>query len=183
MSVPQIMNQRLSRIATVTALSALWCCANAADAPDASSPKCVDITDAPLIALTPDKVPWIDHNVVPNVKWKDAKHEPARTALLEGNPQSDGVRALILSYPSGISSGPHKHPTAERAYVISGSVFMVVGNGGDKDAVRYRAGSYYTVPANTRHYMWTDESTSVFVVQGGPYKAILLPDTDAGKSK
>lgn len=144
---------------------------------------CVNLREAPRISLKPEQIKWEKHTVIPGVKFKDPNHEPAMIAYVEGSVTSDSVRVQVISYPPGISSAPHKHPAAERAYVIDGSVNMVIGDGTDKDAINYPAGSYYTVPANTRHYMFSTEKTKVLVMMGGAYQAEPVEDSPDFKLK
>lgn len=151
---------------------------NAEDTATAQN-NCVDLREAPLISIPADKVAWKKHDVFPGAKALNTK-SPAMTAYLEGSVTSEGVRIQIFDFPAGMASTPHMHPQAERAYVIEGAVSMVVGDGGDKDAIRYPAGSYYTVPARTRHYVFSKESAKVLSIMGGAYEVIPV---DGGTAK
>jgi quercetin dioxygenase-like cupin family protein len=143
---------------------------------------CVDLREAPAISLPADKIKWQTYSAIPGGK-TGTKNVAPMTAYLEGSIASEAVRIQLFSFPAGIASVPHMHPQAERGYVLEGALNVVVGDGTNKDAIRYPAGSYYTVPARTRHYSFSTEGTKVLSIMGGPYEVIPIPQGNSAQSK
>src|ERR1043165_8695460 len=76
-----------------------------------------------------------------NIVWSDAKPPVppgAKAAVLEGDPKSNGIFTIRMKLPAHYTIPPHTHPRDERVTVISGSIFMGLGDSLDQTkAVKY----------------------------------------------
>lgn len=114
--------------------------------------------------------------------WKDNPTLPpgARIAVVEGNPKEAGLFALRLKLPAGYRIPPHEHPVTGHVTVLAGTFHIAVGERFDPaagDAVP--AGGYSLMPANTRHYAWTDGETIIQIHGLGPWGIKYVnPDDD-----
>ena len=115
------------------------------------------------IAVSPDAIVW-----------KDAPPTlPAgsKTAVLEGDPRSEGMFTMRVRVPAGASLAPHWHPRDERVTVLSGAVELGFGTTADKSATkRYGAGSFYVNPPRTMHYVFFPEETVLQMTGIGPWE-------------
>lgn len=108
---------------------------------------------APATSL-PQNAKWVDHPAFPGVK----------LAVLQGNPSQPGPFVVRLWFPANYQIPAHFHPVDENVTVISGAANVGFGDGLDMSkGTTYRAGEFFRVPANTRHFAWVTEET---VIQG-----------------
>lgn len=76
-----------------------------------------------------------------------------QVAALEGDPSKPGPWTIRIKFPAGTKFPVHYHPDTERVTVISGAIWVAVGN--KYDATKLMAlppGSYAVIPAGIRHY-------------------------------
>jgi quercetin dioxygenase-like cupin family protein len=103
----------------------------------------VTVPSTPLVAQ--DDTPVPSHPMPPI----------QRVVLQTSEVQGTGTEAVLVlaEFAPNVAAGPHTHPGPATAYVIYGSIEVVI----DGEAPRtYRAGESFTVPADTVH----DERTS-----------------------
>src|SRR5690349_820152 len=69
------------------------------------------------------------------LQWKDGPPslpKGAKFALLEGNPAKPGPFVIRVKLPAGYRVPPHTHPKRERITVISGTMYIGMGEKFDR---------------------------------------------------
>ena len=91
--------------------------------------------------------------------------------ILHGDPAKRGHYVIRLNVAPNIDVGPHTHPHDEHVTGISGAIGFGHGPVFDKAKGRMLpAGSYYFLPAGTRHFAWTGPEGAVIQAHGrGPF--------------
>ena len=121
-------------------------------------------------------------NFVPTeLEWADEPSLPkgAKVALISGNPDAAGVFMAYLKFPADYEIPPHTHPYAELITILKGSAGNGVGEKFDSDKGDVlQAGSSFTLPAKTPHFMWTDEEVVVLLVATGPWNITYTDPKD-----
>jgi quercetin dioxygenase-like cupin family protein len=107
-----------------------------------------------------------------DLKWTDAPPtlpKGAKIAVLEGD-MKEGPFTLRVQFPAKYKVMPHTHPTMEHVTVLSGSVNMGMGEKLDeKAATKLPVGGFSAMPANTAHYLFTNEKAVVQVHGMAPF--------------
>ena len=94
----------------------------------------------------------------------------AQTTLLEGDPTKAGPFTVRLKTPAGYQIPAHWHPADEHVTVLSGTIYMGMGDKLDKAGGKaLPAGSFAVMPAKMHHYAWTDEETVLQLHGMGPW--------------
>lgn len=94
----------------------------------------------------------------------------AQIAVLDGDPAQTVRVTLRLKMPAGYRIPAHWHPTQEDVTVLSGSLYVGMGDALSKTgATRLDPGGFMALPARMNHYVWTDQSTTVQVHLQGPF--------------
>jgi quercetin dioxygenase-like cupin family protein len=106
------------------------------------------------------------------IEWKDgppALPRGAKVAVLEGDPAKEGPFVMRLLFPDGYHIPAHTHPKIERVTVISGALYLAMGDKLDRSAAqKLSTGTYGFWPAGMKHAAWADET--VIQVHGiGPW--------------
>jgi hypothetical protein len=119
---------------------------------------------------TPDKIAWHPTNLLP---------PRAQIAVLEGNPSKPGFFTLRLKVPDGYHFPAHWHASAERVTVLSGTLYLGLGDGSNKGAaVPLGAGTYSSMPPKTPHFGWTQGETILQLSSIGPWTLTYLNPAD-----
>lgn len=122
------------------------------------------------IVERPDRIEWQPATMLPS---------GAEIAVLEGNPQESGFFAMRLRFPADYRLPPHWHTAVERITVIEGTFHVGMGETFDeRSAQTLPAGSYASVPANMRHFAYTQEMTVVQITTNGPWTIEYVNPTD-----
>lgn len=131
-----------------------------------------------------------DHTVVlPDaIKWVEAPPSlppGAKIAVLEGDPSKEGPFVMRAKMPDGYKIMPHTHPKDERVTVISGTLYMGLGDKLDeKVAKAMPAGSYGRTAAGAKHFGYTKGETIIQVHGSGPWVIEYVnPEDDPRKKK
>lgn len=136
-----------------------------------ASPACADpAAHGEHIMVEADKLVWTDNPTLP---------PGAKIAIIEGNPREAGLFAFRLKLPAGYRIPPHEHPVTGHVTVLAGTFHIAVGERFDAasgDAVP--SGGYSLMPANTRHYAWTDGETIIQIHGLGPWGIKYVNATD-----
>jgi len=135
----------------------------------------------------PDKEP--DHVIVTpaGVKWADAPGslpKGVRVAVLEGDPAKDGPFVMRVKLPDGTRIMPHTHPEDERVTVLSGTLYLGMGekfNG--KAAKEMPAGSYGRTRAGVTHFGWVKGETVLQLHGTGPWAVHYANPADDPRKK
>ena len=134
----------------------------------AAAPTRAQPADAP-VSLLPDQVTW---NPMP------ASVGPgAESALLTGSlTRPGGLYTLRVRLTKGGRVLPHVHPDARYITVISGELYSSRGERVSEDNLsRFPAGSYYSVPAGSVHFVLAKDGEVVFQESGiGPTESLFL---------
>jgi mannose-6-phosphate isomerase-like protein (cupin superfamily) len=86
----------------------------------------------------------------------------ARGEILEGDPKSDGIFTMRLQFPPDYVLAPHTHPADERVTVLSGEVFVGIGDSLDRaSAQAFTSGCFYVNPAGLHHYVFSGKQGAV----------------------
>lgn len=94
----------------------------------------------------------------------------AQAALLYGDPGKEGIFAFRARVPKDYYIPPHTHPRAEIVTVISGTVRLGMGTGGDRDEARILpAGSFFALMPDMAHYFFADEESVIQLNSSGPW--------------
>jgi mannose-6-phosphate isomerase-like protein (cupin superfamily) len=109
-----------------------------------------------------------------SLKWNDAKAPlppGAKVAIIEGNPKEEGHFTIRIKMPPNYIIAPHVHPVDERATVLSGAMYIGMGDTLDKkNAQKISAGCFYLNPAGMHHYAFTGkEETILQISTNGPW--------------
>src|SRR5262245_20447656 len=86
----------------------------------------------------------------PEIKWRQAQNLPAGAmiAVLEGDPDKQGLFTMRLKMPDGYRVPPHWHSQQERVTVLSGTLNLGSGDVFDPSATKpLPPGTFSSMPA------------------------------------
>jgi quercetin dioxygenase-like cupin family protein len=122
-----------------------------------------------------------------SIKWKagpPSLPKGASFAVLEGDPGKAGPFVLRVKMPDGYRIPPHTHPTTERVTVISGTMYIGMGDTFDeKKGKALPAGAFGRWPAGMKHFAWTKGETVVQVHGTGPWAIHYVNPADDPREK
>jgi mannose-6-phosphate isomerase-like protein (cupin superfamily) len=128
------------------------------------------------VMLTPEEVAW---------KEGPASLPPgAQAAVLDGDPSKPGPFTLRLKTPADYRIPPHWHPADEHVTVLSGRLFM--GMGDKLDSTKSKAlppGGFAVMPATSHHYAYTTEETILQLHGIGPWGIEYVDPSDDPRKK
>jgi hypothetical protein len=106
-----------------------------------------------------------------DVKWspRPGAQSGLEQAELLGSQEKAGPYTVRLRFPAGYKGALHTHPDSKQYTIISGT--WCIGYGGTADSAKLKclpAGSFYTEPANTPHYVEARDAVVVQVSGSGP---------------
>lgn len=130
-----------------------------------------------LSVFTPDSVKWVE--APPSLP------RGAKIAVLEGDPNKDGLFVFRALLPDGYRIPPHTHPKVERITVISGTFNVGMGDRFDESKTRpMPAGTYGYWPAGMKHFVWARGETVIQFHGLGPWTITYLnPHEDPRAAK
>ncbi|HKY45187.1 MAG TPA: VOC family protein [Pyrinomonadaceae bacterium] len=98
---------------------------------------------------------------------------------LVGDPHQPGAFKYQLKIPAGARAAVHRHSTDVNVKVLSGSMFIIIGEPLEKSrAQRFAAGSVFVVPANAWHDEWWDEETILEAEGVGPMETVYKSQSE-----
>lgn len=112
------------------------------------------------------------------MKWADAPPSlppGAKVALMEGDPTQKGPFTMRLQLPANYRIPAHHHPTDEHVTVISGSLYM--GLGDRLDTTKGRAltpGSFALMKTGIRHFAYTRKPAVIQLHGVGPWGIVYV---------
>ena len=122
-----------------------------------------------------------------DLKWGPAPAafpKGARFAVLSGDPTKEGMSTIRLRFPAGYAVAPHNHPTDELVTVISGQLFLGMGDMVNRaKAKKLVAGGYAVAPAKMNHYGFTRSGTTVQVTFHGPFAMTYVNPKDDPRNR
>ena len=92
-----------------------------------------------------------------DIEWKSFAAFPpsARLAIVVGEPVREGIYTIRVKLPHGTKMMPHSHPEDRMYTVISGLVYIGLGDSFDAEKLQsYPPGSVIILPGNTSHFHW-----------------------------
>ena len=93
----------------------------------------------------------------------------AKIAVLAGDPTKDGAYTVRLKFPANYAIPAHSHPTDENVVVVSGALYMGMGDKLDKKTGHaLGAGGFALMPANANHFAYTKAATTIVLYGQGP---------------
>jgi quercetin dioxygenase-like cupin family protein len=93
----------------------------------------------------------------------------AEIAVLAGNPMASEPYSVRLKFPAGYAVPAHWHPTDENVTVVSGEVYMGMGDKLDKSAGHgLGVGGFFRAPAHVNHFAYTKTATTIVLHGIGP---------------
>lgn len=107
-----------------------------------------------------------------DVNWQDSRARPGtKVAILEGDPSRQGVFVSLARFPANYEVEPHYHGATERGVVLTGSLYMGIGEVADRTKTRHLPpGSVWVVPSLMPHFFYTTEETTLHIVTSGPFQ-------------
>jgi quercetin dioxygenase-like cupin family protein len=103
----------------------------------------------------------------------------AKMAVLEGDPTKEGPFVVRFQFPEGYHIPPHTHPKTERVTVISGMLFLAMGENLDRSAAKtLTAGTYGFWPAGMKHTAWSGGETVIQLHGIGPWQINYVNPAD-----
>lgn len=121
-------------------------------------------------------------------KWSDAPPslpKGAKIAVLQGDPGKAGPFVIRLLAPSGYSIAPHWHTQDEQLTVISGTLYVGLGDTFDKRAAHaLPSGGFHALPGKEHHYAFAKRRAIVQINGNGPFDINYVnPADDPQKAK
>jgi quercetin dioxygenase-like cupin family protein len=117
-----------------------------------------------------------------SIEWKPgpaAIPAGARMAVLEGDPTKEGTFVVRFQFPEGYHIPPHTHPKTERVTVISGTLFLAMGENLDRSAAQtLTAGTYSFWPPGMKHTAWSGGETVIQLHGIGPWQINYVNPAD-----
>ena len=109
----------------------------------------------------------------------------AQLSVLQGDPGKPGVFAVRLMVPGGYRIAPHWHSQDEALTVISGTLYLGMGDKYDPGTARgLAAGGFHYLPAKAHHYAFAKKPTVVQINGNGPFDIMYInPADDPQKAK
>ncbi|HEX6729564.1 MAG TPA: cupin domain-containing protein [Pyrinomonadaceae bacterium] len=107
-------------------------------------------------------------------QWQPSERIPGGLRRnLVGDPRQPGAFRYQLKIPAGARAGAHRHSNDVEVKVLSGSMFIIIGEPLESSrAQRFAAGSVFVVPALAWHEEWWDEETVLEAEGVGPLETI-----------
>jgi len=120
------------------------------------------------------------------IKWRSSKLLPpgAQMAVLEGDPSKQEFFIMRLKMPDGYRIPAHSHSQPERVTVLSGTLYLGMGDGADAgSAIPLGVGSYSSMPPKMVHFGWMKGETILQLTSIGPWTVTYVnPNDDPRKA-
>ena len=103
------------------------------------------------------------------IKWQPGPVAGLEQADLLGAQEKAGPYTVRLRFPASYKGTPHTHPDTKQYTIISGT--WCIGYGEMFDSAKLKclpAGSFYTEPANTPHFVEVRDAAVIQVSGTGP---------------
>lgn len=108
----------------------------------------------------------------------------AQIAVLSGDPTKSAPYAVRLKFPANYDIPAHSHPTDENVVVISGALFMGMGDKLDRKAgMGLGVGGFALMPAGANHFAYTKAVTTIVLYGQGPVEFKYVNPADDPQTK
>jgi hypothetical protein len=107
-------------------------------------------------------------------QWQPSKSIPGGFRRdLVGDTRQPGPFKYQLKIPAGARAAAHRHSKDVNVKVLSGSMFIIIGEPLDSSRARhFPAGSVFVVPAHAWHDEWWDQETVLEAEGVGPMETV-----------
>jgi quercetin dioxygenase-like cupin family protein len=104
------------------------------------------------------------------LQWKPGRHPGTEVADIVGDPSKPGPYIQRVRFPPNFKVPPHTHPEERQNIILSGTWYVGWDTKFDPDtATALPAGSFYTEPANSVHFVFSRDEPVIFQISGvGP---------------
>jgi ChrR-like protein with cupin domain len=161
---------------TITILALLLICSpfraacDPANLRDTASAPATPATSGKWLIATLKKIAWRPTNLLP---------PGVQIAVLEGDPSKAGFFTMRLKVPDGYRFPAHWHSDTERVTILSGTLYLGIGDGSNHAAaVPLGAGTYSSMPPRTPHFAWTRGETVLQLSSLGPWTLTYVNPAD-----
>ena len=114
-------------------------------------------------------------------KWSDgpAMLPPgAKIDVVQGDP-GGALYTARLKFPANYEIPAHSHPTDEHVTVLSGTLYMGMGDKLDPEGgTALTVGGFALMPAKMNHYAYTKKATTILLHGMGPVEFIYVNPAD-----
>ena len=94
----------------------------------------------------------------------------AKMAVVKGDPTQTGLFTMRFRFPANYRVDPHWHTADEHITVISGALFIGMGETFDREKGKeLPVGTFNWMTAGTRHFAWTEQETEIQLHGIGPW--------------
>jgi quercetin dioxygenase-like cupin family protein len=108
----------------------------------------------------------------------------AQIAVLAGDPSKPALYTVRLKFPPNYAIPAHSHPTDEHVAVVSGELFMGMGDKLDRKAgLGLGVGGFGLMPAGANHYAYTKGETTLLLYGVGPVEFKYANPADDPRAK
>jgi quercetin dioxygenase-like cupin family protein len=108
----------------------------------------------------------------------------AQIAIVSGDPGKPAPYTVRLKFPANYDIPAHSHPTDENVAVVSGQLFLGMGDKMDKTAGKgVGPGGFALAPANMNHFAFTKAETTIFLYGMGPVEFKYVNPNDDPRNK
>ncbi len=122
----------------------------------------------------------------------DLQYKPGPAALpsgtqyvyLEGDGRSEAIFSMRVKLPDKFVVPAHTHPRDERVTVLSGAVWLAMGDKLDRAAAKkISAGGFYVTPPLVKHQLWIEGETILQLNCQGPWGIEYVDPKDDPRKK
>ena len=115
-------------------------------------------------------------------KWSDAPAmlpPGAKIDVVQGDPGGTALYTARLNFPANYKIPAHSHPTDEHVTVLSGTLYMGMGDKLDPEGgTALTVGGFALMPAKMNHYAYTKKATTILLHGMGPVEFIYVNSAD-----
>ncbi|HET8731081.1 MAG TPA: cupin domain-containing protein [Moraxellaceae bacterium] len=116
------------------------------------------------------------------LKWGDAPPalpKGAKVAVLDGDPFKPGPYVIRIKMPAGYKVPAHWHSRAENVTVMSGLLFLGMGDKLDQtNAEVLKPGGFHAIGAQVHHYAFTKTGAVIQIHGEGPFDITYINPAD-----
>lgn len=117
-----------------------------------------------------------------SLKWSAAPPvlpKGAQVAILDGDPFKPGPYVIRLKMPAGYQIPPHWHSRDENVTVITGTLYLGMGDTLDKKAAHeLKAGGFHAIAPQVHHYAFSKDGAVVQIHGEGPFDITYINPAD-----
>ena len=129
-----------------------------------------------MTTYLPDAIQWVNAPA--------ALQPGAKMAVVKGDPTQPGLFTMRLRFPANYRVDPHWHTADEHITVISGALFLGMGETFDRaKGKELPVGTFNWMTAGTRHFAWTERETEIQLHGIGPWIVNYVNPADDPRRK